>query len=769
MPPLTTLAHIIWIRKWWALALWLILALPAGILLSLFNIPATYEAKTIMRFPDVIGAQTNMMRDVSVMQRESIVSTFSSYNVLSNVVKKLNLQFRITTPEKFRKDFFRDIKPSTSLGEGIYSLEIKRNGETEVFFKPEEAANKYSLFNGQIDPFGNLKFSGLELRFTDEAVKNLFPINLEFEYKSLDKTVRGLLKRTKVGTLGSVIYEISYKDRDPYLVAEILNTLREEFLKIYYQTTEVQDVGVLVQMEKDIQVAKEKLNSSEDSLASFYMRNPELTEKPQSSSQEPLSYLQAQSRSEQIRNLKSKLSNLQQAKPFNSDGSETLYWAQEILSLAAEGGSVRANMLKARLFSNNQDYSEKKLQFNATHPQVVAAKKSYDSTLQEIDVETNTAMRLMERELAQTNLLQQALRPKVKVDPTVKVKLELERLSSDNTNNKEIYDRLMASYNKAKLTTGSEIFKVALLEEARPAQYIPPSLKSRLLKASLVVIAIFFLTILLFVVKQIILPSVWLNSDIHQNFKIDISAQISHYKKEPPSQREQKGAGTSPLSWEDREAVRTVREECIYNFPTLKNEGLCLTITSSRPAEGKSFVARQLAESFARTGRRTLLIDADLRKGWQDKVYAVSPLPGLGDLLGPDLAHFTKHPELLFQETGKNNLYILTKGETHHFFSDHLENNQSIPWLMNLVKTQFQVVIIDTPPVLLVPDAHSFITRSHGVVAIVRSGVTRASEAKELKKIIDSRNRTLTFVLNGVKHSAWSETHSKKYHSYYGT
>lgn len=763
-----TIAHILWIRKWWMISIWLLLAIPSGVILSFFDLPVSYQAKTIMRFPSVEGAQTNMMRDVAITQKESIISTITSYQVMVGVIERLGLRIRLQTPEKFRKDYFRDIRTTPSLGEGIYSLDIQRGGKAEVYFKPKGAASKYNLHSGVVDSYGYLRFSGMEMRFTEEAMHEKFPVQLEFKYSGLEETVRAMLKRVKVGTLGRVIFEVSYKDRDPYLVSEILNTLREEFLGVYYGTTEVQDVGVLVQMERDLQLSNERLQKSQDALSNFYMMHPELNDtKVETDTREPLGLLQAETRSEALRTLKAKINGLQQARPLSTEGTEVLYWAQEILGAAAEGGSARANILRAKLFSLNQTLIEKKSQFNPGHPQIVAAKNSLDSMFAEIDAECISSLRQIDRELAQSQLVQKAFQPKQKVEPSVKIKLDLQRLVTENDNNREVYDKLLATYNRAKLTTGSEFFKVTVVDEARPAQYIPPTLQKRLMLAFVAVISLLIVIPVFFILGQVIFPSVWIQQDVKTFLGSDVAGQLQNRQI-----HKSKGGAEVPqptLSWEDREAIRSVREDCIYHFATLKNEALCITVTSARPAEGKSFIARQLAESFARTGRKVLLIDADLRKGWQDRIYEVEKIPGLGDLLGSDGATFLQNPTPLFKTTQTKNLSLLTIGDTKRFFNDQWENNQAIPDLMALVKSLFQVVIIDTPPILLVPDAHAFIARSHGVLAVLRSGVTSVSEAREIKKVIDSRNRTLTIVLNGVRSSIWSRTHSSKYRSYYGT
>jgi len=92
IPSVSTLLHIFWLKKWFILLVWLILAIPAGTLLSIFNLPTSYTATTVLRFPNVVGAQTNVMRDVAITERESIISILNSWQVIESTIKKMSLK-----------------------------------------------------------------------------------------------------------------------------------------------------------------------------------------------------------------------------------------------------------------------------------------------------------------------------------------------------------------------------------------------------------------------------------------------------------------------------------------------------------------------------------------------------------------------------------------------------------------------------------------------------------------------------------------------------
>ena len=93
-----TFLHVIWLRKWLLLGIWLFLALPAAVFLAFFDIPKGYEASTYLRFPRVEGAQSTMAKDVSMGESESVVRLFLSQKVLLKTIGEMGLQFQLTTP-----------------------------------------------------------------------------------------------------------------------------------------------------------------------------------------------------------------------------------------------------------------------------------------------------------------------------------------------------------------------------------------------------------------------------------------------------------------------------------------------------------------------------------------------------------------------------------------------------------------------------------------------------------------------------------------------
>ena len=156
----------------------------------------------------------------------------------------------------------------------------------------------------------------------------------------------------------------------------------------------------------------------------------------------------------------------------------------------------------------------------------------------------------------------------------------------------------------------------------------------------------------------------------------------------------------SPVS----EVFRTLRTN--IQFMNANKKLKTLLITSTFPGEGKSWVASNLAVTFAQAGNKVILIDADMRKGRQYKIFDALPRPGLSNYLsGMDLEE-GEEPDIskYLQRTEVNNLLIMTAGNIPPNPSELLVSDQMNKLLKDL-KSVCDIVVIDGTPCELVTDS----------------------------------------------------------------
>ncbi|OCA84597.1 CpsD/CapB family tyrosine-protein kinase [Bacillus sp. FJAT-27986] len=196
----------------------------------------------------------------------------------------------------------------------------------------------------------------------------------------------------------------------------------------------------------------------------------------------------------------------------------------------------------------------------------------------------------------------------------------------------------------------------------------------------------------------------------------------------------------SPIS----EQFRTLRTNIQYSF--IDEEMQTIMITSSGPTEGKSTTAANIAVVFAQQGKRTLFIDADLRKPSSHYTFSFTNNVGLTSVL-------TRQIELgkAIQIVEPLGLHVLTSGPLPPNPAELL-SSKSMNELINQTKEDFDIIIVDTPPITAVTDAQIIANICQGVVLVVSSGRTQVEDAVKTKELLlNTGTKILGAVLNNRK------------------
>ncbi len=767
------------------MVVWGAIALPVAVLLSVIDLPKSYTVDTVMRFPSVEGAQSDIMRDVAITQSQSIVNLFKSYSVLESTVKKQKLQLRLNDKSHFRLKTFDYISYTDELGVGAYEITFLSGGNVRLDYTPTTSKNKYSLFTGPLINKRTLEILGLQLIFSTEFLKSA-TVNsiLTFDFHTKEEIIETLRKKFDIAPLGGANFKITLKDRDPWLVADILNQLRDEFLDVYYGTTDVQDVSVLAQMEKNLALAKDRLEKSQNELSNYYKEHPELIARENDEEGSSLEYLESRSELADLRNRIARLKGSYSAKPLGMKNTEYYYWSHEILSRMAESDEAKANILRNQIQSLNENLNQAQSTYNPGHPKVEEIEIRLKQKYSEID-EVYAA--LMNKLNGQESRLQQQMAanaPRRRARASVKVQLELERLVTNNTNNERTYDRLLTQFNRAKLSTGSEFFKVNIVDKARPALYEPPSLKGRLIIAGIAAFILGFLPPLFVIGYNILFVRIWTQDDIKNFLNLKCLGFVNYRKVDGylnlplfgGSRREHNSLDPLLLyhgdshTLEDLESYRAIREECLTYFSEEKSgPALVLLTTSTRPGEGKSTCSSNLALSFARTGKKVLLIDAELRLGQIDIIFGKNGELGLMDLLRKPISSiqdFLEECKQIIMKTDQENLDIVSKGKTDPSAAE-MVGSEKLRAFIEWAKMAYDIVIIDTPPLAVTADPLALLNEVDGVVFVTRSGRTILSEARECIQSIRERKVRVGVILNRASVSPFKHNKYRKYGYYY--
>ena len=164
------------------------------------------------------------------------------------------------------------------------------------------------------------------------------------------------------------------------------------------------------------------------------------------------------------------------------------------------------------------------------------------------------------------------------------------------------------------------------------------------------------------------------------------------------------------------EAYRALRTSLQFSRPDVVVE--TVLVTSAGPGDGKSVTAANLAVVMAQAGRRTLLVDADLRRPTVHKKLGRSREPGLVQALFQDAP-----PDTDALATRMDNLFVLTAGAAAHNPSELL-GSLAMRDLVTAFRGAFDVIVFDAPPVLAATDAVLLSTQCDATLLVVRAGVT---------------------------------------------
>lgn len=205
---------------------------------------------------------------------------------------------------------------------------------------------------------------------------------------------------------------------------------------------------------------------------------------------------------------------------------------------------------------------------------------------------------------------------------------------------------------------------------------------------------------------------------------------------------EQRKILTNSSPFAIKEAYNLVRTKLM--FTTQGKKCPIYVITSSEPSEGKTTNAINLAISFAMAGKKTLIIDADMRKPSVHKYLQLERDNGLSELLAK-IEH-----KICLKKAQMDNLYVVTAGSIPPNPAELIGDNVFENVLRCLVD-QFDYIFIDTPPIGIVSDAALMTNYVNGYILVVRNTVSEMPCIKyAIETIQNLKGNVVGFLLNDI-------------------
>lgn len=332
--------------------------------------------------------------------------------------------------------------------------------------------------------------------------------------------------------------------------------------------------------------------------------------------------------------------------------------------------------------------------------------------------------------------------------------LTLARLARQQKVAENVYLLLSQKYHEARIVEASVVADLRVVDPARPPER--PAFPRRGLTAGLgALVGVFAGVAAAFAAER-------LDSRFHRP---DEAEQVLGLPMLALVPRLRDSDGAVRLAEDSRrsafaESFRTLRTNVLYSAP----EGSLRTVlvTSPEPEEGKSTVAANLALALARSGRRVVLVDSDLRR--PSLLQALEPPQpfGLTDYLVGEVrleeaVQTTRYPNLCFVPAGRS-----APNPAELLGSDRMRD------LLAVLRDRFDAVVLDSPPVLAVTDASVLAREADGVVLVVNPQTTHREAAVRARRQLEALgSKVLGFVFNAAPVDGRRGYYGYAYYGYY--
>ncbi|ENA0233485.1 polysaccharide biosynthesis tyrosine autokinase [Acinetobacter baumannii] len=688
------------IAQWKLIALCVILSVVCA-LLYLRVTPDTYSVDALVQVEDSKGASAALLGDLSQMieqksPAQAEIEILKSRLVLGSVIKDLHLNIQVSSTENtFTHRLLSDTDYKTEYAKkSVLFKDGLKSFDIRQFEIPAYYLDKNLL----------LDFDKQSLRLTDpdtEEVILTVPLNQA-------NSVTGPYGLWKVAIFTKDQFDSTYNIKKLSLPLAIKSISSDYSVEEKGKLTGI--LGLSYQGQDQEHITK-VLNAI---LATYSAQN---IERRSAESAQTLKFLD-----EQLPDLKKQLDDAErQFNKFRQQYNTVDVTKESELYLTQ---SITLETKKAEL---EQKQAEMAAKYTAEHP----------------------AMREINGQLAAINKQIGELNSTLKQLPDVQRQyLQLYREVEVKT---QLYTALLNSYQQLRIAKAGEIGNVRIVDTAiEPVQPIKPK------KLLVLILSVFvggFIGTLIALLRNMLRTGIKDSGQIENELDLPVYATVPRSPIQESRIKILKKKKSIPIlavkNSDDIaiESLRSIRTAIHFALANAKNN--IIMIAGPSPEVGKSFISTNLATIFAQGDKRVLLIDADMRRGYMHKYFDVDVKPGLSELLSGQ-ADLQK----VLHKTQVTNLDVITRGKSPTNPSEILSSNQ-FKELLEQLQSQYDHIIIDTPPVLAVTDS-IIISQYTGVNLIVARYAK--SQMKELELTVNRFEQAGVkvngFILNDIQRAS---------------
>jgi tyrosine-protein kinase Etk/Wzc len=725
------------------------LAVFIGVALYTFTMRPVYEASATLHVKDEKGGNSELM-DMLAMGSATPVDAeleiLKSRTNAEKVVEQLRLNWRIfDRPDNVT---FRLLEFISTAEEPSYTVELTGNGGYTVYDK-----DKKLIGTGRSDQL--LRGPGLTLLLANLTGDKGDTFRLQI--RPFNGTVAGLRSKIKASEVGKKtnIISVSYNDTNPKQARDVVNTLLRVYLdqSVGFKTEEAnRTVGFVEEQLKELRVT---LDSAEKDLQAY--KSSSGVVQLDATAQQLITKLSGTEQQRTGITLRKKqtefaVASLQDAMRRGNTYSPAATQSDPVMSTMANR-LAELEVEKRGLLSQATD----------KHPAVRAVQSQIDELHQKIRATYQNELNTLAQQESDINTELGRYEGVLKTLP--EAERDLAKLTRVTKVNADIYTFLLQKHEEARIARASTISNISIVDPAiTPEQPVKPKKSKNLLLGLLVgcmlgVGLAFFQEYLDDTIKDV--------EGAKRELKWPLLAMIPCIDGGEGKEGEGKvdERKTSLISHTDpkstiSEAFRALRTG--LHFSAVSKKKQVLLITSTFPGEGKSTISSNLACILSQTGARTVVIDCDLRRSTLHEKFALTKEPGLTNLLAGDLTL-----EQVIKHTPIPNLDFISAGVTPPNPAELLGSREMADLVAEL-RTRYDTVLIDAPPVLAVTDAPLLTAVCDLVMVVLEAGRVPVKAARQMRETLLSVSAPVAGMIINDKSGKGREGYGYGKYGYYG-
>jgi capsular exopolysaccharide synthesis family protein len=522
------------------------------------------------------------------------------------------------------------------------------------------------------------------------------------------------LKRLKITRPpNTYLLKISYRAANPLIAAEAANAIAQSYLRYSAQVRESKGLHVSELMSRQLAELKTKLEESQKQLAA---------------DQKDLSVIDSQQRTTLLANRLNELTTGYTAAQVERMHRQAEMNMVKSGSLAAAQTSTQADILN-RLVERSNDakahLSEIGSTFGENHPEYQKARNQVAELERQIEgIRANITQR------AEHNYQQAAENERMMGEVLAKTKAEFdqltvralafENLKQDADNDKKQYDDLLQRLRDQDINLGYQNSSLHVADMARPGS--KPVFPNIPVFLAIAVILSLSMGVGWMVLADAVDSRLLGAETAALRMNVGMIAKLPTFKRSLTlatlrSQKSEDSKIGRSMEW-FHESIRTLLSTTLLTVDTERVRTIC--ITSQAPGDGKSTVCCHLALAAAEMRKKTLLIDADVRRGTTHRFFQIPLTPGLSEVL----TGAASWRDAVVNIPGETNLDVLSAGRSSRRTMQEFQF--AMPQLLEKASHVYDLIIIDAPPVDFAETVH-MADMADGVLLVAHAGNTNAA------------------------------------------